>query len=194
VTTSPGETFSQLVRAILGRYFRQNNLPSLSDAEARDCAARLWALVEERGLPRPLAPNERGEAGRMGAAESDPLVARVIGDDRMRNEALAGPVRQLVKACFLPEFRTCRESYREAGPDGTCRRQQRERATTRVSGVHCVDCPHWTALRPEQHERFLAKAWTPGRAGEFAAHRAVFLPEDFRALRIFLHASARRKE
>jgi hypothetical protein len=193
VTTSPGETFGQLVGAILVRTLRQNDLPPLSVAEQAGFGERLWALVIARGQPRPLARNERGEAGRMSAAETDPLVARVLGDDLADHPALAGLARQLVKACFLPEFRTCRDSYREVGPDGTCRRQQWERAKLRVSGAHCVDCPHWTALTSEQHERFLAKAWMPGRIADFASHREGFLPEDFRALRIFLHAHARRE-
>ena len=69
--------------------------------------------------------------------------------------------------------------------------QELARARGRVSGAHCVDCPHWVALTPEQHGRFLARAWQPAGAAEFAAHREVFLPEDFRALRRFLHALAR---
>jgi hypothetical protein len=105
--------------------------------------------------------------------------------------ALEAPARQLVKACFYPEFKTCRDSFREVSPDGTCRRQELARALKRVSGAHCVDCPHWVALTPEQHGRFLARAWQPAGAADFAAHRDVFLPEDFRALRRFLHALAR---
>ena len=105
--------------------------------------------------------------------------------------AMAGPARQLVKACFYPEFKTCRDSFREVSPDGTCRRQELARARVRVSGSHCVDCPHWVALTPDQHVRFLTRAWQPGRAAEFTAHRDVFLPEDFRALRRFLHGLAR---
>jgi hypothetical protein len=46
-------------------------------------------------------------------------------------------------------------------------------------------------LTPEQHGRLLARAWQPAGAAELAAHRDVFLPEDFRALRRYLHALAR---
>jgi hypothetical protein len=110
----------------------------------------------------------------------------------MHAQTLAVPVRQLVKACFQPEFRRCRESYREVGADGTCRRQQLGKALGRVSGAHCVDCPYWLDLEPEPHAKFLAKQWRAG-AEEFAAHREVFLPEDFRALRRCVRAMAGRK-
>ena len=70
-----------------------------------------------------------------------------------------------------------------------------------MSGVHCVDCPHWVALTPEQHVRYLTKTWrsppfaeaTTGQEGAagFLAHREIFLPEDFRAFRRLLHGLAR---
>jgi hypothetical protein len=190
--TSAGNAFAPLVGAILSRYFRQNDQPAPSGAEVAAIAARLWALIGERGLPRPLGPAERGAPGEMPDAEVSPLVERVLGDaPPARRAALGGPVRQLVKACFYPEFKACRDSFREVAPDGTCRRQELARARGRVSGAHCVDCPHWVALTPEQHGRYLARTWRPAGAAEFAAHREVFLPEDFRALRRFLHALAR---
>ena len=200
--THAGNAFADLVGAILARYFRQNDRPAPPDAEIAGFASRLWALIGERGLPRPLGPAERGTPGKLPEAEVAPLVDRALGDvPPAWRAALEGPASQLVKACFYPEFKTCRDSFREVSPDGTCRRQELARARGRVSGAHCVDCPHWVALTPEQHGRFLARAWLPpasakataGRAGaaEFAAHRDVFLPEDFRALRRFLHALAR---
>jgi hypothetical protein len=200
--TSAGHAFGQLVDAIVARAVRQNAQPVPPAADRAALAAGLWALITERGLPRPLAPAERGAPGEMSEAEVAPLLARALGDvPPASREALAGPARQLVKACFYPEFKTCRDSFREVAPDGSCRRQELARALGRVSGAHCVDCPHWVALNPEQHARFLARAWRPptvaapaaGRDGpaEFMAHRGVFLPEDFRALRRFLHALAR---
>ena len=183
------EEFSQLISAVLRRFFAQNAKPPPADAAGAAFGARLWALVAARGLPRPLAAHERGAPGEMTDDECAPLVAQVLGgaDDSL----LATAARQLVKACLYPEFKTCRDSFREVAADGTCRRQELARVRGRVSGAHCVDCPHWVALTPAQHEKFLAREWQAG-AGNFAANRGVFLPEDFRALRRWLHARARR--
>ena len=187
-----GSTFAGLVSTVLDRYFRQNAAPVPAPAERMELAARLWALVLERGLRRPLAPAERGAPGEMPDAEVAPLVERVLGGGAAaERNALAAPVRQRVKACFYPEFKTCRDSFRAVAPDGTCRRQELARTRGRVSGTHCVDCPHWVALTPEQHRRFLARTWQPEGAAELAEHYDVFLPEDFRALRRFLHDYAR---
>lgn len=181
--------FGRLVGAVLRRFYAQNAQPPPPDAEIAAFGANLWSLVVARGLPRPLAPGERGEPGGMSEAECSPLAAQVLGGvgDALRGEA----ARQLVKACFYPEFTTCRDSFRQVSPDGACRRQQLARVRSRVSGTHCVDCPHWVALSPATHAEFVAAEWRAG-AADFAAHRDVFLPEDFRALRLWLHARARR--
>jgi hypothetical protein len=127
-------------------------------------------------------------------AESDctDVMARVIAPAQVAESdpLLAEALRQVVKACFHPEFTICRESYRECSADGTCRRQELARARRRVSGAHCVDCPHWIALAAPAHAALLREAWR-GDPREFLAAREVFLPEDFRALRRWLHAAAR---
>lgn len=190
------QRFSQLVSAVVARFFAQNAQTPPTDAELTAFGARLWSLIAERGLPQPLAPAEQGEPGEMSEEECAPLVARALGG--ANDPLLATAARQLVKACFHPEFKKCRDSFREVSPDGSCRRQELGRVLRRVSGAHCVDCPHWVALTPVQHGKFLAREWRArstcsGQAGgtEFAAHQAVFLPEDFRALRRWLHARAR---
>ena len=190
--THAGNAFADLVGAILARYFRQNDHPAPPEAELARFAAQLWALIGERGLPRPLGPAELGTPGKLPETEVALLLDYVLGGTSPAWRAtLEGPASQLVKACFYPEFKTCRDSYRALSPDGTCRRQELARARGRVSGAHCVDCPHWVALTPEQHGRLLARAWQPAGAAELAAHRDVFLPEDFRALQRYLHALAR---
>lgn len=190
--TSAGHAFADLTVAILTRYFAQNDVPAPPVAVQADFAANLWALVAARGLPRPLGPAERGTPGKMTDEEVAPLLERTFaGVPAEWRGPLTDPATSLVKACFYPEFKTCRDSFREVSPDGRCRRQELSRARLRVSGVHCVDCPHWVALTPEQHARYLTRTWrTPG-AADFLAHREVFLPEDFRAFRRFLHGLAR---
>jgi hypothetical protein len=88
----------------------------------------------------------------------------------------------LVKACLQPEFRRCRDSYREREPDGTCRRQDRDKARARLSGSHCVDCPYWLELTPEQHRRVLRDNWS-GDPSALAENEDTYLPADFRELR-----------
>jgi hypothetical protein len=181
------EEFERHVVRIVTRFFRQHG-QDCNEGAAAQLAAALNRVVGERGLPRALAPSEQGTPGGMPEEECAALVAKVVpqpGDALWTDVA-----RQLVKACFYPEFKVCRDSFREVSRDGVCRRQQLERARGRISGSHCVDCPHWVALAPAEHELFLRREWC-GDASEFAAHREVFLPEDFRALRRCLFAAAR---
>lgn len=224
----PEKEFTRLVGAVLVRFFAQNAASAPDEEKIAGAAARLWELVVERGLSRPLAGAERGAPGEMTDAECAPLVARVLGG--AEDPLLANAAKQLVKACFYPEFKTCRDSWCEVTAEGQCRRQDLARVRGRVSGSHCVDCPHWVALTPIQHEKFLAREWRANPAGstgsvrpdspqarqahstdsewahstgsgqagsggagaaEFEAHRGIFLPEDFRALRQWLWARAR---
>jgi hypothetical protein len=178
------------VQAVLLRYFEQNGLPPLRPEETATLVSRVVEGVLERGLPPPLAAGFAGAPREMPAGEIDPLAGAVLAG-HPRAADLATPVRQLLKACLQPEFRQCRRSYRAVTGDGVCRRQQLDRARQRISGTHCVDCPYWTVLGAPEHERFLSAQWLGDRL-EFTAHRAVFLPEDFRALRTAVcHAAAR---
>lgn len=183
------QEFSGLVAAVLKRFFAQNGHAALSEAESGAVGVQLWALVEERGLPRPLAAGECGTPGGMSDEEVSPLVTRVLGG--AGDELLVTVVKQLVKACFYPEFTVCRDSYREPTKDGGCKRQELARVRGRVSGAHCIDCPHWVGLTPEQHVALLRREWRVGGPEAFTENRGVFLPEDFRALRQWLWARAR---
>ena len=183
------EEFSQLVEAVLARFLAQNGRAGLTTEEGRAVGRRLWAVVAERGLPRALAEGECGAPGGMSEAECAPLVAAVLG--AAGDEGLAAAVKQLVKACLYPEFTVCRESYREAAGDGGCKRQELARVRGRGSGAHCVVCPPWVGRPPQQHGAMLARVWRVGGAEALAENRGVFLPEDFRALRRWLHAQAR---
>lgn len=197
--------FERIVGAVLARFFVQNGRVAPPAAQLAQFAAQLRALVAERGLPPPLAPGELGAPGGMSEEQCAPLVTRVLSGldpaatDAASRALLADAARQLVKACFYPEFKVCRDSFREVASDGSCRRQQLGRVRGRISGSHCVDCPHWVAHAPEQHADFLARNWhgaagcADARAAEFFSHRTIFLPEDFRALRRWLHAAARRE-
>ena len=184
------EDFQRIVSVMLRRFFAQRSQP-FPESDVQRFAAQLAGVVAERGLPRPLRDDECGAPGSMSEEESAPLVARVM--DGLTDAILAEAAKQLVKACFYPEFRNCRDSFREVTRDGSCRRQEVERVRTRISGTHCVDCPHWVALTPDAHVEFLRREWH-GHPEVFANHRDLFLPEDFRALRRWLYAVARRAE
>jgi len=176
------EAFRRLVPVILERFLWQNSRPIPPKAELREVGAHLWEAVAERGLPPDLAPDEPGAPGEVPEAECTALVRRVLASaSPALQEELALPVRHLIKACFNPVFRNCRNSYREASPDGICRRQDLGRA--RTSGTHCVDCPYFTSLRPGEHLQLLIRAWKPEALPLLAGCLDIFLPEDFRAFR-----------
>jgi hypothetical protein len=182
------DEFKSLVAAVLARYCAQNSRPVTPESRLR-VASQLAEMVHERGLPRPLREDELGAPGGMPDQECALLVGRVMAG--VNEPELDDVVRQLVKACFYPEFKICRDSFRELGRDGACRRQQLDRAIKRVSGAHCVDCPHWVGLSPENHVEYLRREWC-GAPEVFERHRAIFLPEDFRSLRQWLRAASRR--
>jgi hypothetical protein len=186
--TSAAE-FAEYVGPLIQRYFAQNDAVPPSGAEVEAFAARLWSIVAERGLPPALAQGERGEPREMTEAECAPLVARVI--EGSTDPLWADVARQLLKACLYPEFKTCRESYHAVSADGVCRRQELTRTRKRASGAHCVDCPYWQLLGREEHAKLLRARWC-GDAAQFDAHRDVYLPEDFRALRRWIRALAPR--
>lgn len=178
--------FSERVAAVLGRFCAQNGQSPLPAAMVTAFVAKLGELVAERGWPRALAPGETGAPGGLPEKEAAELAARVAGPDSP--PLLQEAARQFVKACFYPEFTQCRDSFRAVGPDGACRRQQVERVRGRISGSHCVDCPHWVALEPAQHAEFFAGEWR-GDPAVLAAHRELFLPHDFGAFRRWRHAA-----
>ena len=181
------EEFAAVVSAIVGRCMAQNGRLG-AEVPVAQVARGLLALIAERGLPRPLAADERGEPGGMPEEECSRLVAGVLAG--VSDALLAEAVRQLIKACFHPEFKTCRDSYCAVSPDGSCRRQELARARGRISGSHCVDCPHWVALEGSAHAALLARHWQ--REPEvFRRHADIFLPEDFRVLRRWLYRRAR---
>lgn len=182
------QEFVALVTTVVTRFFAQNGR-GVPSAEVTRLALHLFALIGERGLPRPLAAGEVGEPEGMTEEACAPLVARIVAGSE--EPMLAEVARQLVKACFYPEFKICRDSYRAAGPDGRCRRQEMARVRGRVSGSHCVDCPHWVALDDTAHRDLLAAAWRGDRR-ELADHPDIFLPGDFRTLRRWLYTQARR--
>jgi hypothetical protein len=184
---SAAAAFAALAGKCVQRFLAQNGQAPLADDFLTEYAVRLWRVVREAGLPPPLAPDASGEPGELPAERTAELAAGIFAGLPLpeRHLDLDVPTRQLLKACLQPEFRQCRESYHEV-VDGACRRQQLKRVRARISGAHCVDCPYWVSLQSEQHRALLARSWVSGDVGELNRHEAIYLPEDFRALRIFV--------
>ncbi len=189
---STQDAFVGQVEQLLGRYLRQNGLPPLKPEAARALGTSLWAELLLRGVPGPPGPGDLEPPEELGAADVAPAIARLLREAPGRAD-LEVPARQLVKGCLQPEFARCRQSYREPGSDGVCRRQDLARARSRLSGSHCVDCPYWTSLGPGEHAQLLSRAFG-ARATEFEGARSVFLPEDYRALRRRVREAARTGE
>lgn len=170
--------FCTRVEAVLERFMGQNGVASPPSPLIRAFALGLYHRMTEPGRPAQPGPGAISEMECAGLLT--PLLT-AVGNESLLAEA----GRQLVKACFYPALSTCRNSFCEVSPGGVCRRQSLVRALGRVSGAHCVDCPHWIALAAQPHADFLAAQWR-GEVADFRAHRDVFLPEDFRALRTWL--------
>src|SRR4051812_12746998 len=119
------ENFQVLVLAVLRGYFAQNGEPAPADAELGKFGARLWSRVEDHAVPPPSAAPGCVQPVGPPEAEIARMAAAVVGE--MKSPVLAEAARQLVKACFYPEFSVCRDSFREASPDGSCRRQDLSR-------------------------------------------------------------------
>jgi len=182
--------FDALVIANLERGFRRNGHTPVATADLAGVAERLRALLEEKGLPRVPSEGRPEQAEDLPTEECVAMERRVLGP-LATDERWATPVRQLVKACLQPEFRRCRDSYREREADGSCRRQQSDKARGRLSGSPCVDCPYWLELTAEQHARVVRDGWA-GDVGTFEGDPELYLPSDFRALRRHVRACAQR--
>ena len=180
--------FDALVIANLERWFRRNGHGPVAAADLAGLAARLRVMIARRGLPASPSTGRPEEAPELAAEECAPLERSVLGP-LVADERWATPVRQLVKACLQPEFRRCRDSYRERDADGSCRRQQAGKARGRLSGSPCVDCPYWLELTPEQHARAVRDGWA-GNVAAFESDAELYLPSDFRALRRHVRACA----
>src|SRR5690349_16166023 len=104
------DEFGRIVGAVLARFSRQGARPAPTPHDVRRFVRQLRELIEHRGLPRALRDDECGIPGSMSEAECAPLVAQVVAG--LDDAALADAARQFVKACFYPEFKTCRDSFR----------------------------------------------------------------------------------
>ena len=170
--------FRRNVAAVVKRFLAQNGLAPLGEDALCALADALMAAGEDVSCEGEL-PDEIVKAG----------VARLLAGFSPPRPELANLAKQLIKGCYQSDHPQCRESYHETAATGRCRRQQLVNVLARASGAHCVDCPYWREWSPEEHAARLASAWKDGEVA-FAANRGVFLPEDFRVLRLCAQARA----
>src|SRR4051812_38240794 len=109
------DEFCRLAGVCLQRFLRQNGRAELREDVLRKMCEGIWRVAVREGLPRPLEAGEDGEPGEMAAPEVSRLMALALEGVAWPAESgePGTPVRQLLKACLQPEFRNCRESYRE---------------------------------------------------------------------------------
>lgn len=173
----PRPEFARLVAAVMTRMLAQTGQPPASSVEL----ARLATLLDSLGSLEGWARRRASVGEELPEVLVRDWVERVIALFPGHGPALTPLAKQVIKGCFQPEPTTCRLSYRQQDASGRCRRQEEAYDQARISGAHCIDCPHWRRERSE-HEAWLAGEWHAGRVA-LAAGIEVFLPEDFRALR-----------
>lgn len=192
--------FVRLASDCLERYLRVNGVTLGGSANLCSVwVARIFEGVERVGWPAPLSPATRCGPPEKSADDLEGRVKTVFPAEEAARlspsdgERVRAGIQQLFKACTYPEFTLCRDSYRQAGTNGVCKRQQLTVAQTRLSGVACVDCPYTVSLSAEQHVRLVKAAWGPNNLNTFDDNPMCFLPEDFRQLRrfIWLHVRSR---
>ncbi len=178
------DIFRGTIAGVVARFLAQNQFAPVDEMTLGALADALVSMGEEirRVVGAPMAGELPDDIVKEGVAS----VLAVFSPPRSE---LAGLVKQLIKGCYQPDHPQCRESYHETDAHGRCRRQELAYDLTRVSGAHCVDCPHWRGWTPDDHAARLAAEWKAGSA-VFLAQREVFLPEDFRALRLFTRSHA----
>lgn len=172
------EEFVSLVTRVLARGLDQIEQSPLPESDLVGLANALLSIGREGGWARRFG-DLRAEI----AAEEINVWSRRLAEIVPARAAVLGPIfKQVLKSCFQPSPDVCRNSFREVDSMGRSRRQEHAYDLKRVSGAHCVDCPYWTEKTEGEHLAWLRGKWYAG-AADLEAGRAVYLPEDFRALR-----------
>lgn len=180
--------FSKIGLEVTQRFFNQQEIPPPLDPFLEAFWKGIWEITHREGLPKPLSMSEIGEAKELDDAYVGKLSEEVLSrlPQHRTSETLLALAFQIFTALLSPEFKACRQSYLEEDASGSCARQDLQYCSDRVSGSHCEDCPYFVAMSAQQHRKLLSKQWC-GDVAVFENHSDLFLPEDFRALRIFWH-------
>lgn len=187
-------TFVEIGLDISRRFFAQQSILPPGDAYIRSLWDGLWNTILAEGLPVPLAGNAIGEPRTLDDAYLFALAEKTL--QRLPRHRTEDTLRtlcvQVLIATLSPEFKACRQSYQNLDASGACPRHSADHCRDRVSGSHCEDCPFFVALSQDQHRKLLGRSFGPSNQAAWTAQADLFLPEDFRALRIFWHLHLRQ--
>lgn len=193
---SPIRVLAEIGLEITKRFFSQQKTIPPSDAYITSLWEGIWTTTTDEGIPQPLAANEVGEPRTLDDSYLFGLAEKTLARlPRHRTEDMLRTLCvQVFTALLSPEFKACRQSYQSKDSTDTCTRQNVEQCQDRVSGSHCEDCPFFVALSQDQHRKLLGRAFGPVNQTTWTSHLSLFLPEDFRALRIFWHLHLRQPQ
>jgi hypothetical protein len=193
---TPGAVFQQIGLELSQRFFRQVGVPPPGPAYLGSLWTRIWDVTHREGLPAPLAAHEIGAPAALDSEFLELLTEDALSELPVHRAAdhLRVLCMQVFTALLSAEFRACRQSFQEEGSGGACLRQDPEHCRDRLSGSHCEDCPFFVALSADQHRKLLERSFPEQRRAAWQANRDLFLPEDFRALRVFWHLHLRQQK
>lgn len=191
---SPAKVFCALGKEITSRHFTQLKTIPPSDSYVSSLWDNLWITALAEGLPRPLANHEVGEPRTLDDSYLFGLAEKTLAylPRHRTHDLLSTLCVQVYTALLSPEFKACRQSYQARDSEGVCVRQTVDHCKDRISGSHCEDCPFFIALSQDQHRKLLARSFAPADQALWSSNIGLFLPEDFRALRIFWHLHIRQ--
>lgn len=188
--------FAALVKPIAERFCNQNNLPPLEEYTLDEFSQALWDIAQETGMAAALPKGEKGEPKCLEPDEQTELMTEIL--DRVDTEEgqfeIAHMGKYFLAAMVQPEFSNCRLSYCKANEEGKYPRQDLAYCKKRISGSHCVDCPLFIQTEPENHPQILQMQWKAMDDSDLHDNLGVFIPEDFRQFRYFLHLYRRSVE
>lgn len=185
--------FTVLSIPVIKRFCKQTSRPEFPDKIIQEFCAVLWSVTIATGFPLPQEETGQNAPVDVDADIHSDRLASVLDqldypEYRMELAILAN---QFLKTLLQPEFRSCRLSYCKTNEAGVCERQSLARCKKRISGAHCVDCPLFIVTNPAKHPKVLKAQWAKEKRDELDEQMDVFLPEDFRQLKFFLHLHRR---
>ncbi len=188
------DAFAAVAMPCLERLLVQLRAP-LPSFHRRDILREIWIACLSVGRPLPPNPDEPQEhldlSARLGDAMEQAMEKAAVPTRLLKRPQQFVVFSQFMRALCHPEVRNCTLSFRKLDANGKCERQNLGVCNSRLSGSHFEECPLFLTLTPDNHLKTLQRAWNEAELENIGRFQDVFLPEDFRDLRCFLHLHAR---